>query len=130
MPWLAAAVVAIIVITSFRAFQGEGSKPEPLLATTPIITEGPVRLSEARLPDGSVLMLPEGSAALELARALSAGEAAVSRGFRLDCSDEAVHAVASVLKGWPAVQVRIEGAAGQRVEERTYTRALLGLARA
>ena len=109
VPWLAAAVVAIIVITSFRAFQGEGSKPEPLLATTPIITEGPVRLSEARLPDGSVLMLPEGSAALELARALSAGEAAVSRGFRLDGSDEAVHAVASVLKGWPAVQVRIEG---------------------
>lgn len=109
LPWLAAAVVAIVVIASFRAFQREGAAPKPDTAgATAIITEGPVRLAEARLPDGSVLMLPEGSAALELARALSGGTDDGTRSFRLEGSDEAAHAVASVLKGWPAVQVRVE----------------------
>lgn len=113
LPWLAAAVVAIVVITSFRTFErGRTQRTPATTDTTPIITEGPVRLSDVQLPDGSVLMLPEGSAALELARALSAGAETGRRSFRLDGSgdgDGAVHSVASVLKGWPAVRVLIEG---------------------
>ncbi len=108
LPWLAAAVLAIIVVASFQAFERESAETASAPATTPIITETEVKLAEVRLPDGSVLMLPQGSAALELARALSGG--AGPRSFRLDGSgDEAVHAVASVLKAWPAAKVRIEG---------------------
>jgi outer membrane protein OmpA-like peptidoglycan-associated protein len=107
LPWLAAAVLAIIVVASFQAFEGDSAETASAPQTTPIITETQVKLAEVRLPDGSVLMLPEGSAALELARALSGG--AGPRSFRLDgAGDEAVHAVASVLKAWPATRVRVE----------------------
>jgi outer membrane protein OmpA-like peptidoglycan-associated protein len=111
LPWLAALAVAIVVVASVRAFQRDAARPAaPALSSTPIITEGPVPLAEARLPDGSVLMLPEGSAALELATLLSAQGDGARRSIRLEGeTDEAVHAVASVLKGWPAVTVRIEG---------------------
>lgn len=121
LPWLAAAVVAIVVVASFRAFDEKGGARVPRAATTPIITEGPVRLSEVRLPDGSVLMLPLGSAAFELARVLADQPEGVPRAFRLaslgwdpakgvmdPTGEESVRAVASVLKAWPAVKVRVE----------------------
>lgn len=121
LPWLAAAVVAILVVASFRAFDEKGGAEVPRTATTPIITEGPVRLSEVRLPDGSVLMLPLGSAAFELARVLADQPEGAPRAFRLanlgwdpakgvmdPTGEESVRAVASVLKAWAAVKVRVE----------------------
>lgn len=121
VPWLAAAVVAIVVVASFRAFDEKGGGRVPRTATTPIITEGPVKLSEVRLPDGSVLMLPQGSAAFELARVLSEQPDGAPTAFRLgplgwnpangtmdSAGAESVRAVASVLKAWPAVKVRVE----------------------
>lgn len=121
LPWLAAAVVAIVVVASFRTFEAGGTRPLKPAETTPIITEGPVKLAEVRLPDGSVLMLPQGSAAYELARVLADRPAGAPGSFRLgalgwdpaagrmdSAGREAVHAVASVLKAWPAVTVRVE----------------------
>jgi outer membrane protein OmpA-like peptidoglycan-associated protein len=121
LPWLAAAVVAIVVVASFRNFESGGPAAPSPAATTPIITEGPVKLSEVRLPDGSVLMLPQGSAAFELARVLAERPQGSPGGFRLgnlgwdpakgamdSAGEEAVRAVASVLKAWPAVKVRVE----------------------
>jgi hypothetical protein len=109
LPWLAAAVVAIVLVASFRTFERREGPTAARPATTPLITEPPVRLAEARLPDGSLLMLPEGSAALGLARALAGGPDSGPTRFRLaEGSDEAAHAVASVLKAWPAAKVRIE----------------------
>jgi outer membrane protein OmpA-like peptidoglycan-associated protein len=122
LPWLAAAVVAIILVASFRTFETRGPAQPEKATTTPIITQAPVVLGRAELPDGSVLMLPEGSAALEIARALAGGNGADgSRSFRLGelgysttedrldaAGEEAVRAVASVLKAWPAVKMRVE----------------------
>jgi hypothetical protein len=121
LPWLAAAVVAIVVVASFRTFETGGKALLKPAETTPIITEGPVKLAEVRLPDGSVLMLPQGSAAHELARVLAERPAGAPDRFRLgalgwdpvagrmdSAGREVVHAVASVLKAWPAVKVRVE----------------------
>lgn len=121
LPWLAAAVVAIVVVTSFRTFERDRAAAPSPSATTPIITEGPVKLSEVKLPDGSVLMLPEGSAAHQLARVLADRPQGAPGGFRLgnlgwdaangtmtSAGEEAVRAVASVLKAWPSVKVRVE----------------------
>lgn len=135
LPWLAAAVLAIIVVASFQAFERRAGEPQSRPQTTPIITETAVKLAEVRLPDGSVLMLPEGSAALELARALSAGPEGAPRSFRLDGpGDEPVHAVASVLKAWPAARVRIEAhgdgtgdPAASRAETETRAKAVADL---
>jgi hypothetical protein len=121
VPWLAATVVAIVLVASFRTFDTPGTAEPKAPASTAIITEAPVALARVDLPDGSVLMLPEGSSALQLARALSSSEGA-PRSIRLtdlswsasenspdDAGAETVRAVARVLKAWPAARVRIEG---------------------
>ncbi len=120
-PWLAAIVVAIVLVASFRPFDTPGPAGPNVPASTAIITEAPVALARVDLPDGSALMLPEGSAALQLAGALSGGQGA-PRSVRLgelgwsaadsrpdEAGADMLRAVARVLKAWPAARVRIEG---------------------
>lgn len=121
VPWLAAVVVGIAVLAGLRNAQSPdkaaGTLPTPASA---IITEAPPVLARVTLPDGSVLILPEGSAALELARFLSGAEPA-PRAIRFEelgtapaegrfdaQGAEAVRAVARVMESWPSARVRIE----------------------
>jgi hypothetical protein len=122
VPWLAAVVVGIAVLAGLRNAQSpDKAVSAPAAPASAIITEATPVLARATLPDGSVLMLAEGSAALELARFLSGSEPA-PRAFRFEelgtaptdggfdaRGEEAVRAVARVLESWPSARVRIEG---------------------
>jgi outer membrane protein OmpA-like peptidoglycan-associated protein len=124
LPWLLALVIGIALVASLRNHQSRHAD-DPAAAPgeerSAIITEAPVALVRVDLPDGIVLMLADGSAAVELARFLGSTDAAPREirfedlGFQSGerqpdaAGEEAVRAVARVLQAWPSAAIRIVG---------------------